>query len=351
MPDSQGLSPGDTGYDGYSDPTSRFYDPSAGTPTWAGPPQSPRNGLGNGRPYDPNDPSTWITGTPVAPGTSSPVGQVTYLPGYQGPLEPGTNPSNPNPQTPTGQTPPAAGGNYSNVQDAFLAFVNANPAYHTGGQAAIDAFGRAYPQFSGVVSWSPQTSTYGLPNGYLTNLNGTGWSVTPRTPEGGNGAAALGAISGGGLLDPFPGMGPLPGAPPAPWQAPAPFAPFKPPTGEDVRAQDPSYEFDLNQGIGALTNAAAAKGVVRGGGTLQDILKLGTNFADQQFGNIYNRNLSTYNANLGTYNVNNLTSRNAYDAARQSYLDTYGIWNDNRNTSLHQLDTIYGIGANAAGSA
>lgn len=108
--------------------------------------------------------------------------------------------------------------------------------------------------------------------------------------------------------------------PSAPYQAPTPYAantytspyyqaptefgrpeyqqatPFASPTAGDMQ-QDPSYQFRLNQGQQALERSGAARGVTNTGGNLKDILDYGQNAASQEYGNIYNRNLTNYNTN------------------------------------------------------
>jgi len=68
---------------------------------------------------------------------------------------------------------------------------------------------------------------------------------------------------------------------------------FNAPTADSIYA-DPSYQFRLDQGRGALEASAAARGVTRSGGNLQGILEYGQNFASQEYGNIYNRALQDY---------------------------------------------------------
>ena len=74
-----------------------------------------------------------------------------------------------------------------------------------------------------------------------------------------------------------------------------PYVPptFKPPTQEELAA-NPSYQFRLGQGQDALQRAAAAKGVLRTGGTLQDLLKYGQDYASQEYENASNRYRQDY---------------------------------------------------------
>ncbi len=68
---------------------------------------------------------------------------------------------------------------------------------------------------------------------------------------------------------------------------------FRAPTAEDAQ-NSPGYQFRLGQGEGALQNSAAARGVLRTGGTLKDILQYGQDYASAEYQNVFNRALSTY---------------------------------------------------------
>jgi hypothetical protein len=61
---------------------------------------------------------------------------------------------------------------------------------------------------------------------------------------------------------------------------------FQVPTAEGMFA-DPSYNFRLAEGQRALEQSAAAKGILRTGGTLRDILGFGQDFASQEYSNIF----------------------------------------------------------------
>ena len=85
------------------------------------------------------------------------------------------------------------------------------------------------------------------------------------------------------------------------------YGDFQAPTLEQAQSQ-PGYQFGLQQGEQALQQAAAAKGLLRSGGTLKDILNYGQNAATQNYANVFNQNLSQYNTNragaVQQYNTN-----------------------------------------------
>jgi len=62
--------------------------------------------------------------------------------------------------------------------------------------------------------------------------------------------------------------------------------------------QDPSYQFRLQQGQQALENSASAKGLLRTGGTMKDLIDYGQNAASQEYGNAYNRQFGAYQADV-----------------------------------------------------
>lgn len=63
---------------------------------------------------------------------------------------------------------------------------------------------------------------------------------------------------------------------------------FQAPDPANLQA-DPGYQFRLGAGQQALERSAAARGVLRTGGTLKDILQYGQNFGSQEYGNAFNR--------------------------------------------------------------
>ena len=83
-----------------------------------------------------------------------------------------------------------------------------------------------------------------------------------------------------------------------------PYVPpvFKPPTPEELSA-NPSYQFRLRGGQQAIDRSAAARGMLRTGGTLKDLAEYGQNFASQEYESAYDRSLREYG----------LTQQNALD--------------------------------------
>lgn len=91
---------------------------------------------------------------------------------------------------------------------------------------------------------------------------------------------------------------------------------FSAPTLEDAQ-NAPGYQFGLKQGQDALQNSAAARGTLRGGGTLKDLFGYTNAAAEQNYGNVFNQNLTSYNTNrdnaFGTWAANTGAGLNAYN--------------------------------------
>ena len=87
--------------------------------------------------------------------------------------------------------------------------------------------------------------------------------------------------------------------------------PFVYPRGEDV-FEDPSYQFRLNEGMKALERSAAAKGTLRTGNTLQDLMRYGQDYASQEYDKATQRALAQHGANYAT--------------TRDMYLPQYATW-------------------------
>ncbi len=199
------------------------------------------------------------------------------------------------------------------------------------------------------------TPTTPVPPGPLPNENGTtpppGPTLGDMMNPGGNGGGLT------GLLAPYPGYGVpqptgnavsaigaigLPQFTPPDWKQ-APAFSF---TKQDLMS-DPSYDFRYQEGLRALDQGAAGRGVLNSGGTLYGEQALGQNMASQEYQNAWQRALGTYNTNYGTQYIDpykwayqgaqdsfapKMTQYNALvgAAANQPQTD-WNNWNTNRN--------------------
>lgn len=118
------------------------------------------------------------------------------------------------------------------------------------------------------------------------------WGTPPAAPESGGAApeqpdyGTFEFPSYGGSSSPYYNFGEVPE-----FDAPD----FSVPTFEAAQ-NEPGYQFRLDAGRKALERGAAARGVLRTGGTLKDILEYGQNFGAQEYSNVFNRALQAYGA-------------------------------------------------------
>ena len=122
------------------------------------------------------------------------------------------------------------------------------------------------------------------PAGSTPIPTGAGSGVTlPPAPGGGGGGGGGGQSLGPGGRPTFN----LPGVPG--FTPPA----FTVPTLQSA-LQEPGFQFRLQGGQDALQRSAAARGVLRTGGTLKDFIDYGQNFASAEYSNVFNRALQEY---------------------------------------------------------
>ena len=69
-------------------------------------------------------------------------------------------------------------------------------------------------------------------------------------------------------------------------------------TGKVDLGQDPGYAFRLKEGQQALDRSAAARGGLISGGALKAAQRYGQEMGSQEYGNAYNRALTSYNAGV-----------------------------------------------------
>ena len=108
----------------------------------------------------------------------------------------------------------------------------------------------------------------------------------------------------GGASSPTYNFGQVPG-----FNAPR----FSAPTFAQAQ-QDPGYQFRLDAGSQALNRSAAARGVLRTGGTLKDITEYGQNFGAQEYKSVFDRAMQAY----GT----------KYQAAKDEYAPKFAQYNN-----------------------
>ena len=188
---------------------------------------------------------------------------------------------------------------------------------------------------------------------------------TPPSDGGGGGGGSYGSPSSFNVSSSWPtfqapqlpSIAPFQ-APPAfsfdNYAAPTPFAydQFSAPTLDQAQ-NEPGYAFARDEGLRALQNAKAARGTLNTGGTLKDLIGWGNRFAEQNYGNVYNRAANTYDRNRGNafegWGANERVRAEAYDRNRSNAFDSYktnydvgrDVYDINRGTSLDLFDRAY----------
>lgn len=112
----------------------------------------------------------------------------------------------------------------------------------------------------------------------------------------------------------------------------------------------PGYKFGLDQGINAITQSAAARGLLGAGSTLKALNVFGQDYAGTKFGDYWNRQAGL--AGVGQTAVNQL------GAAGQNYANQFGnnalaagnarasAYQQNGQTTGNLIGQVAGIGAN-----
>jgi hypothetical protein len=122
-----------------------------------------------------------------------------------------------------------------------------------------------------------------------------------------------------------------------PYPEPLAIAPFASPTLETAE-QEPGYAFARREGLRALENAAAARGLLRSGGTLKDVVAWGNQFANQNYQNVFNRALEAWTRNAQS-------ALDAWRANEQARENVYGLrqntWQQNAKMALDAYDRLY----------
>lgn len=118
---------------------------------------------------------------------------------------------------------------------------------------------------------------------------------------------------------------------------------------------DPSYQFRLQQGQGALENSAAARGGMLSGNALRALSDYGQNTASMEFGNIANRLAGLSGTgqataqNLGGFGQNTANAvggnmLNAGQARASGYMGRYGAVNNATDQIMQMAGMAMGNG-------
>lgn len=268
--------------------------------------------------------------------------------------------TDPSPSSTTGPgspTTPTTGTPFTGGQAEFMQMFGSprTPAELTALEQRLNAAGITIRRNAEGIAGKIQ-----LPDGRIVDVitsagtGGTGFQWL----EGGGGSDLSGGIDPS-YLEPYTGVfnpgkdAALPALPNAP--LPFSYADFAAPTADSVRASDPGYAFRVSEGLGALENSAAARGLLNSGGTLVDAQKYGQNFASQEYGQAYDRAYNTWAGNrsneVGNYTLNKDTANQTYQTALGRSTTAYGrawdqfmndqdVWYKNQDGPINRLATL-----------
>lgn len=191
------------------------------------------------------------------------------------------------------------------------------------------------------VTWDWKTNTW-------DTGGGGDWFDSNPPPE----VSAASPPSGSGFQPgrdnrPNPSDYGRPGVPDlANFRSPDPLRPwegeFSAPTMEQASAE-PGFQFALGEGLKALERSSAAKGTLLTGGAGKGLVRYGNEFANKNYGNVYDRAYNEYEGKRTNFLNNEMTR---FNSQRANLGDQFGF-----NESLFGMNRTnrmddYGIASN-----
>lgn len=120
---------------------------------------------------------------------------------------------------------------------------------------------------------------------------------------------------------------------------------FNRPSPQDVFSA-PGYQFRVDQGQQGIERSAAARGLLRTGGTLKDIAEYNQNFASNEYGNEFNRALQTfetqYRGKLDEFKSDLQGFQTNYQGKKDEYAPLLAEWQTLSNAELQRALAAYG---------
>ena len=258
------------------------------------------------------------------------TGQITYLPGKGPTLDP-NNPIPPDVFNPGFPPPPNTPGTpKGSAQDFIKQWQQTHKASEGIGPLAeaLKAAGFDVPRF--MYGTTPSNNELVVDGqkfkvlGAEDSPNTAYWYTGGNDSSGGGGGGGTNTGGGDGNVD-FGAWGSLL----APWTEPFSFRDFIPPTSA-TEANDPGYQFRLDQGHKQIEHSAAARGTVLTGGTLKDLSQFNQDYASSEFDKVYARSLGEY--------------QQAYAKALGEYDQKYNIFSNNQGNIFNRLSSLAGLG-------
>lgn len=115
---------------------------------------------------------------------------------------------------------------------------------------------------------------------------------------------------------------------------------FQAPTLAEAE-QYPGYQFQLQQGEGALQNSAAAHGALYSGNTQEALARYAENAGQSDYNNVYNQAFNQYLQNYGQYN-DRLNRLQALSGLGQSTASTLGQQGQNAANTVANINLTSG---------
>lgn len=120
---------------------------------------------------------------------------------------------------------------------------------------------------------------------------------------------------------------------------------FNRPSAADV-FNAPGYQFRVDQGQQGIERSAAARGLLRTGGTLKDIADYNQNFASNEYGNEFNRAYQTYETQyrgkLDEFKSDLQGFQTNYQGRKDEYAPLLAEWSTLANADLQRALAAYG---------
>ncbi len=191
-----------------------------------------------------------------------------------------------------------------------------------GGNAASNAANEEVQALKQAEAYQEQQEGQAVNQQQATTANITG-ELSPYNALGQQSSASLQSLlaPGGALTQ---GYGPT----------------FTPPTAQQA-AQTPGYQFQLQQGLSALQNSAAARGGLLSSGTAKNLTNYAEGLASTNYNNAYNQALQTYGTNYSVFNNNQNNLYNRLAGTSQLGLSAGSTLGSLQQQGANALNNVY----------
>jgi len=116
--------------------------------------------------------------------------------------------------------------------------------------------------------------------------------------------------------------------------------------------ESPGYQFRKEQGMDGIQGSAAAGGGLLSGATLKALNGYNSDLASQEYGNAFNQHQTSenqrFNQYLGQEQLNQGQHQQAFNNWQSQDNNTYSRFMNDQNNQYNRLNSLVGIGQNAA---